>query len=93
MKRYIPIAQSQSGGKTGAFAIGALNTVNESLEKTQVLILNPTRELAEQTLNVIQRNKFIYKDKKDESSWINRTNIHKCSEDLLSSRCCRFLVE
>jgi ATP-dependent RNA helicase len=31
------IAQSQSGtGKTGAFSIGSLNLVDESLEKTQV---------------------------------------------------------
>lgn len=75
------IAQSQSGtGKTGAFAIGALNTVNESLEKTQVLILNPTRELAEQTLNVIQEISSYTKIRKMKA--VGGTNIHKCSEDL-----------
>ena len=75
------IAQSQSGtGKTGAFAIGALNTVNESLEKTQVLILNPTRELAEQTLNVIQEISSYTKIRKMKA--VGGTNVHKCSEDL-----------
>ena len=48
------IAQSQSGtGKTGAFSIGSMNRVDEDLKETQVMILSPTRELAEQTTNVI----------------------------------------
>ena len=49
------IAQSQSGtGKTGAFSIGSMNRVDEDLKETQVMILSPTRELAEQTTNVIK---------------------------------------
>ena len=48
------IAQAQSGtGKTGAFSIGSLNNVDEDLKETQVIILSPTRELADQTFKVI----------------------------------------
>ena len=57
------IAQSQSGtGKTGAFSIGSMNRVDEDLKETQVMILSPTRELAEQTTNVI----------KEITSWASR---------------------
>lgn len=43
------IAQAQSGtGKTGSFAIGSLQRVDESLNETQVIMLAPTRELAKQ---------------------------------------------
>lgn len=43
------IAQAQSGsGKTGTFVIGALELVDTTLDKLQVLILSPTRELARQ---------------------------------------------
>ena len=49
------IAQAQSGtGKTGAFSIGSLNRVDETLKESQILILSPTRELAEQTFTVIK---------------------------------------
>ena len=49
------IAQAQSGtGKTGSFAIGTLSRVDETKRATQVLILVPTRELAEQVFNVIK---------------------------------------
>jgi translation initiation factor 4A len=49
------LAQAQSGtGKTGAFVIGALNKIDISLNKTQVLILAPTRELALQIMTVQQ---------------------------------------
>jgi translation initiation factor 4A len=48
------IAQAQSGtGKTGCFAIGALQAVDESVAATQVIILSPTRELSMQTKAVI----------------------------------------
>lgn len=44
------IAQSQSGtGKTGAFSIGALARVDCTLQKVQALILEPSRELANQS--------------------------------------------
>ena len=44
------IAQAQSGtGKTGAFAIGCLNKLDEEKKRTQVLIISPTHELVNQT--------------------------------------------
>jgi ATP-dependent RNA helicase len=47
------IAQSQSGtGKTTIFCISALQAVDTKNKDTQVLILSPTRELAEQSRNV-----------------------------------------
>jgi len=47
------LAQSQSGtGKTGAFTIGALSTVDASLKAPQVLVICPTRELSQQTERV-----------------------------------------
>lgn len=48
------IAQAQSGtGKTATFAISALQKLDMSKQKCQALILSPTRELAQQTTNVI----------------------------------------
>jgi translation initiation factor 4A len=48
------IAQAQSGtGKTATFSIGALSIIDMDKNKTQVLILSPTRELATQTSKVI----------------------------------------
>tara|TARA_B100001059_G_scaffold235994_1_gene284102 strand:- start:3859 stop:4995 length:1137 start_codon:yes stop_codon:yes gene_type:complete len=47
------IAQAQSGtGKTGAFTIGSLQYMDETLQKPQVIVLSPTRELAQQTYSV-----------------------------------------
>lgn len=44
------IAQAHSGtGKTGAFSIATLQTLDNKLRETQILVLSPTRELAEQT--------------------------------------------
>jgi superfamily II DNA/RNA helicase len=44
------LAQSQSGtGKTGAFLIGSLSRVDPTVNAPQVLVINPVRELAEQT--------------------------------------------
>jgi len=49
------IAQAQSGtGKTGAFTVAALQSVDVTKTATQVLILAPTRELARQIYDVIQ---------------------------------------
>jgi len=49
------IAQAQSGsGKTGAFAIGALNRVRTDLKQPQALIIAPTRELAKQIHDVVK---------------------------------------
>jgi len=48
------IAQSQSGtGKTAVFSIGALQLLEETSRECQVLLLSPTRELAEQSQKVI----------------------------------------
>ena len=48
------LAQAQSGtGKTGAFSIGSLCRVDPTLKKTQVLVLAPTRELAQQIESVV----------------------------------------
>jgi ATP-dependent RNA helicase len=48
------IAQSQSGtGKTAVFSIASLQSIDMSTTDTQVLILSPTRELAEQSQKVI----------------------------------------
>ena len=48
------IAQSQSGtGKTAVFSISALQLLEERVKDPQVLIVSPTRELAEQTQRVV----------------------------------------
>jgi len=48
------IAQAQSGtGKTGAFSIGILNSIDLSIDGPQALILAPTHELARQISTVI----------------------------------------
>jgi translation initiation factor 4A len=47
------LAQAQSGtGKTGTFSIGSLCRVDPKLKAVQVLVLAPTRELAQQIKNV-----------------------------------------
>ncbi|KAK5798900.1 DEAD-domain-containing protein [Linnemannia elongata] len=49
------IAQSQSGtGKTAAFALTILSRINYDLHAPQALVLSPSRELARQTMEVIQ---------------------------------------
>jgi translation initiation factor 4A len=49
------IAQAQSGtGKTATFTIGMLQNLNINLNKTQVIILAHTRELATQIYNVVE---------------------------------------
>lgn len=50
------IAQAQSGtGKTGCFTIGTLEIINEENNNIQAIILSPTRELALQIKNVIDK--------------------------------------
>jgi len=47
------IAQAQSGtGKTGAFTVGTLQSIDSKLKATQAIIISPTRELATQNYNV-----------------------------------------
>jgi len=49
------IAQSQSGtGKTAVFSISSLQMLDERISDPQVIILSPTRELAEQTQRVVR---------------------------------------
>jgi len=49
------VAQAQSGtGKTGCFVISALQIIDETNPNTQIMIIAPTHELAEQILNVVQ---------------------------------------
>ena len=49
------IGQSQSGtGKTAAFALTMLSRVDESNPAVQAICLSPARELARQTLDVVQ---------------------------------------
>ena len=48
------IAQAQSGtGKTGAFVIGSLESIDVEIKGTQVIIISPTRELSKQTTEVV----------------------------------------
>ena len=48
------IAQSQSGtGKTAVFSISALQLLDDRVKDPQVMVLSPTRELAEQTQRVV----------------------------------------
>jgi superfamily II DNA/RNA helicase len=50
------IAQAQSGtGKTACFTIGALQLVDTELKVHQAIILSPTRELAIQTKQVVDK--------------------------------------
>ena len=57
------IAQAQSGtGKTGVFTIGVLQKVNTETNKTQAMILAPTRELAKQIFDVITSIGSMIKD-------------------------------
>jgi len=47
------IAQAQSGtGKTGCFTVGILQKIDITIQSTQAIIMAPTRELAEQIINV-----------------------------------------
>jgi translation initiation factor 4A len=49
IKCHDVLAQAQSGtGKTGTFCIGALTRIDPTLAQPQVLVLVPTRELAQQ---------------------------------------------
>ena len=47
------IAQAQSGtGKTGTFTVGSLSRIDPTLKQTQVMVLAPTHELANQIAGV-----------------------------------------
>jgi len=55
------IAQAQSGtGKTGAFSVGTLQLIDETVKKTQAIIMSPTRELSKQIMEVLNNlSKFM----------------------------------
>ena len=56
------VAQAQSGsGKTGAFLISSLQSINTALQHTQVLILLPTHELVKQVHNVASQLSYTIK--------------------------------
>lgn len=47
------LAQAQSGtGKTGAFLIGGISRIDTSKNEIQMVVISPTRELADQTASV-----------------------------------------
>lgn len=56
------IIQGKSGtGKTDAVIIGVLQRVNTSVNELQAIIIEPTRELAEQTTKAVERlGQFMY---------------------------------
>lgn len=50
------IAQAKTGsGKTAAFGLGIVHSLNVAMSATQALVLCPTRELAEQVANELRR--------------------------------------
>jgi len=50
------IAQAKNGsGKTASFSLGVLSVVDPQVNKTQAIILSPTRELAKQNLDVVSQ--------------------------------------
>lgn len=70
------IAQAQSGtGKTGAFTISILQSINPDIKDTQAVIMSPTRELSRQIYDVI--NKIGYLLKYDTALMIGGTSIEQ----------------
>jgi len=54
LENFDLMAQAQSGtGKTATFSIGLLQNIDETSDSFQGLTISPTRELAEQTYNVM----------------------------------------
>ena len=75
------IAQAQSGtGKTGAFLIGSLNMIDETLKDTQIMIICPTHELSIQCNEVCSElTKYTNITK---ALVIGKTNIQDCINSL-----------
>ena len=78
------IAQAQSGtGKTGAFLIGALQTLDESKKETQILILVPTHELVHQIYEVaVELSKYLDATIMEV---VGGTNVGECQRELSKS--------
>jgi translation initiation factor 4A len=63
------IVQAEAGnGKTGAFAIGSLNSIDVTLNEVQILVLSPSRELSKQTCEIYSKIGLRFRN--DESSLI-----------------------
>ena len=75
------IAQAQSGtGKTGAFSIGLLTNIDDSVEMTQCIVIVPTHELADQVFTVIGELSNYTKIKS--LKVIGKTSINACIQEL-----------
>jgi len=75
------VAQAQSGtGKTGAFSIGSLCRIDETKSETQLLVLAPTRELANQVYQVI--TEITSYTKITCCQCVGGSNVSMCAEDL-----------
>lgn len=69
------LLQSQSGtGKTGTYLLGVLNKINPEKKHCQILVMVPTRELADQVVKVCTN--FIKYTKINMASCIGGTNIN-----------------
>jgi translation initiation factor 4A len=80
------IAQAQSGtGKTATFSISALQKIDTKSKNTQVIILSPTHELANQTFNVCEALSLHMKNLKISLS-IGGTNTSENINELKQGR-------
>lgn len=78
------IAQAQSGtGKTGAFTVGILQSIDDTIKATQAIIISPTRELATQNFNVCNHLSNFMKIKTQ--LLIGGTSTEKDKEELLTN--------
>ena len=78
------IAQAQSGtGKTGAFSISSLQTIDISLLETQVMVIVPTRELVMQ-INKVMNALSDFMENVSIKTLIGGTSVAADIEDLKS---------
>lgn len=76
------LAQAQSGtGKTGAFSVGALSVVDCGSKSAQVLVLSPTRELANQT-NEVFKGVGTYMEDLKITRCVGGTSVRDCVREL-----------
>jgi len=79
------IAQAPSGtGKTGTFVIGTLQRVNPNIKGIQIIVMSPTRELAEQTSRVYKA--IGEKSQINTLLCIGGTDVHVLRKELESNR-------
>ena len=78
IKGHDVIGQAQSGtGKTGAFTISILQSIDPNIKDTQAIIMSPTRELSRQVYDVV--NKIGYLLKYDTALMIGGTSMNEQS--------------